>query len=71
MAEKFSLKWNDYQSNWNRALHELREDTDFADVTLISDDKFKFSAHRVLLSSCSNLFKLILKSNTHANPLFT
>ena len=69
MAEKFSLKWNDYQSNWNRALHELREDTDFADVTLISDDKLKFSAHRVLLSSCSNLFKLILKSNTHANPL--
>ena len=69
MAEKFSLKWNDYQSNWNKALHELREDTDFADVTLISDDKLKFSAHRVLLSSCSNLFKLILKSNTHANPL--
>ena len=69
MSEKFSLKWNDYQSNWNRALHELREDTDFADVTLISDDKLKFSAHRVLLSSCSNLFKLILKGNTHANPL--
>ena len=69
MAEKFSLKWNDYQSNWSRALHGLREDTDFADVTLISDDKLKFSAHRILLSSCSNLFKLILKGNTHANPL--
>ena len=69
MSEKFSLKWNDYQSNWNKALNELREDSDFADVTLISDDKVKFSAHRILLASCSNLFKFILKGNIHANSL--
>ena len=69
MSEKFSLKWNDYQSNWNKSLHELRKDTDFADVTLISDDKVKFSAHRILLSSCSNLFKFILKDNIQANSL--
>ena len=69
MSEKFCLKWNDYQSNWNRPLSELRNDNDFADVTLISDDKVKFSAHKVLLSSCSNMFKFILKSNNHANPL--
>ena len=68
MSEKFSLKWNDYQSNWNKALNELRKDTDFSDVTLISDDKVKFSAHRILLSSCSNLFKFILKDNVQANP---
>ena len=69
MSEKFCLKWNDYQSNWNDALNELRKDTDFADVTLISDDKEKFSAHKILLSSCSNMFKFILKSNAHGNPL--
>ena len=69
MSEKFSLKWNDYQSNWNKALNELRKDTDFADITLISDDKVKFSAHRILLSSCSNLFKFILKGNGQANSL--
>ena len=69
MSEKFCLKWNDYQSNWNRSLSELRNDNDFADVTLISEDKVKFSAHKVLLSSCSNMFKFILKSNTHTNPL--
>ena len=69
MSEKFSLKWNDYQSNWNKALNELRKDTDFADVTLISDDKVKFSAHKILLSSCSNLFKFILKGNVQANSL--
>ena len=70
MPEKFCLKWNDYQSNWNRSLSKLRNDNDFADVTLISEDKVKFSAHKVLLSSCSNMFKFILKSNTHHPLLF-
>ena len=69
MSEKFSLKWNDYQSNWSRTLSQLRNETDFADVTLVTDDKVKFSAHKILLSSCSNTFKFILKENTHANPL--
>ena len=36
---------------------------------MISDDKVKFSAHRFLLSSCSNLFKFILKGNIQTNPL--
>ena len=69
MSEKFSLKWNDYQSNWNESLAELRNDKESADVTLISDDKVKFCGHRILLSSCSDTFKFILKGITHANPL--
>ena len=69
MSEKFCLKWNDYQSNWNKSLSELRNDNEFADVTLISDDKVKFSAHKVLLSSCSSMLKFILKSNTNGNSL--
>ena len=69
MNEKFSLKWNDYQSNWTQSLSELRNDKESADITLISDDKVKFSAHKVLLSSCSNMFKLILKENNDGNPL--
>ena len=69
MSEKFCLKWNDYQSNWNKALHELRQDADLADVTLKTEDKVQFSAHKILLSSCSNLFKFIFKSNAQANPL--
>ena len=69
MSEKFSLKWNDYQANWTKALAKLRNDTESADVTLISDDKVKFVAHKILLTSCSNLFKYILIGSTHANPL--
>ena len=69
MDEKFALKWNDYQSNWHKSLSQLRNDTEFSDVTLITDDKVKFSAHRVVLSYCSNMFKFILKENDNAKPL--
>ena len=69
MSEKFCLKWNDYQVNWTKSLSELRNDREFEDVTLISDDKVKFSAHKILLSSCSSVFKFILKGNPHLNPL--
>ena len=69
MNEKFSLKWNDYHSNWTQSLSYLRNDKDSADVTLISEDKVKFSAHKILLSSCSKTFKFILKGNFNTNPL--
>ena len=69
MNEKFSLKWNDYHSNWTQSLSELQNDKESSDVTLISEDKVKFSAHKILLSSCSKTFKFILKGNFHANPL--
>ena len=63
------VQWGEYQTNWKRSLSELRNDNDSADVTLISDDKVKFSAHKILLSSCSNMFKFILKENNRENPL--
>ena len=69
MNEKFSLKWNDYHSNWTQSLSYLRNDKESADVTLISEDKVKFTAHKILLSSCSKTFKFILKGNFNTNPL--
>ena len=69
MSEKFSLEWNDHQSAWRRSLSELRQKEDFADVTLVTEDKLKFSAHKILLSTCSNTLKFILKDNIHPNPL--
>ena len=69
MSEKFNLKWNEYHSNWIGSLAKLRANNAFTDVTLISDDKVRFSAHRILLSSCSNVFDFILKDSNQANPL--
>ena len=69
MPEQFSLEWNNQQSAWRESLTELRSIDDFADVTLVTEDKMKFSAHKILLSSCSNTLKFILKDNIHPKPL--
>ena len=68
-SEKFSLKWNDFQSNVSKSFNELRKEEDFFDVTLISDDESKLSAHKVVLSSCSSFFKSILRVTTTSNPI--
>ena len=67
-AEKFCLRWNDFESNISGAFRELREDKDFFDVTLSCDDD-QLQAHKVILSACSPFFKTILRRNKHEHPL--
>ena len=47
MTEKFCLKWNDFQSNVAKSFSKLRNEDDFFDVTLVSDDKQQVSAHKL------------------------
>ena len=37
-SEKLCLQWNDFQSNINSALKELRKENDMTDVTLVSEE---------------------------------
>ena len=67
-AEKFCLRWNDFESNISSAFRELREDKDFFDVTLACDDD-QIQAHKVILSACSPFFRTVLKRNRHEHPL--
>ena len=69
MAEKFCLKWNDFQTNVSNSFRKLRTSDNFYDVTLVSDDQQQVSAHKVVLSSSSEYFKNILTSNKHSHPL--
>ena len=69
MAEKFCLKWNDFQTNVSNTFRKLRKSEHFYDVTLVSDDQQQVSAHKVVLSSSSEYFKTILTSNTHSHPM--
>ena len=69
MSEKFCLKWNDFQSNVSKSYGRLRNENEFYDVTLVSDDQKQVSAHKLILSSCSEYFRNILKQNNHQNPL--
>ena len=69
MGEKFSLKWNDYLVNVTRKFSSLRNEEEFSDVTLVSSDKRQVSAHKVVLSSCSDYFKTILRSNNKSKDI--
>lgn len=69
MSEKFSLKWNDFHSNVSSSFSALRNEEYLQDVTLVTDDDYHVSAHKLVLSSCSDYFKNIFKKTKHANPL--
>jgi len=69
MSEKFSLKWNDFQSNVSRTFSQLRSEEEFFDVSLVSDDQKMVSAHKLVLSASSPYFKHILTTNKHSHPL--
>ena len=69
MSEKLCLKWNDYQDNVNSAFGSVREDKDFADVTLACEDGQQVEAHKVILASSSPFFQNLLKKNKHPHPL--
>ena len=51
------------------SLPNLREEKDFSDVTLVSDDEVHISSHKLVLSSCSDFFKNMLRKSTHSSPL--
>ena len=67
--EKFCLKWNDFQKNIDTAIGSLRQDEEFSDVTLASEDGKQIEAHRFILAASSPFFKNMLKRNRHTHPL--
>ena len=66
--EKYCLTWNQFQSNITKALSDLRKDSDFFDVTLVTEDLQHISAHKMALAASSDLFKTILKRAQSSNP---
>ena len=69
MSEKLCLKWNDFQENVNKAFGNLKEDKEFADVTLACEDGQQLEAHKVILAASSPFFQNILRKNRHPHPL--
>ena len=69
MSEKFCLKWNDFHSNVSKSFGLFRNEEYLHDVTLVSDDHSKVSAHKLVLSACSDYFRDIFMNNQHSNPL--
>ena len=68
VSEKFTLRWNDFDNNVTESFATLREEADFFDVTLVTEDLVQLFAHKVVLSSCSSVFKQLIKSSNHPYP---
>jgi len=60
-AEKFCLRWNDFESNISAAFRDLKGDKDFFDVSIVCEGEGVIEAHKVILAACSPLFKSILR----------
>ena len=69
MAEKYCLTWSDFNLHVVKGLNELRNENYFCDVTLVSDEDHEFQAHKVILSTCSDYFKNLLRNKKDSHPL--
>ena len=69
-SEDFCLRWNSFESNISGSFRELREDSEFLDVTLCCDNGIDIvQAHKVILAACSPFFRKILShQKTQQNP---
>ena len=68
--EKYTLLWHSYSDHLKEALNEMMLSSEFADVTLVTDDKQQIRAHRNILSACSPVFKSIFQIDSkNANPV--
>ena len=63
------MKWNDFTSNASRAFSSLRHEEYLHNVTLVSNDNQQVSAHKLVLSACSEYFRNIFKNNPSKHPL--
>ena len=66
---KLCLKWNEFLTNFVTSFQELRQDSEFSDVTLVCEDNHEIEAHRIILTACSPFFRKVLKRNNNSHPL--
>jgi len=67
--EQFCLRWNDFQQCIKTTFTDLRDESEFMDVTLSCDGGEQVKAHKVILSACSVTFRALLKKNPAQNPV--
>ena len=69
VMEKFSLKWNDFHSNVSKSFGLFRTEEYLHDVRLMTEDYHEVSAHRLVLSACSEYFRNIFRNSNRQDTL--
>jgi len=67
--EQFCLRWNDFQQCIKTTFTDLRDESEFMDVTISCDGGEQVKAHKVILSACSVTFRHLLKKNPAQHPV--
>ena len=67
--EKSNVTWHTYTDHLRGMLHDMKSSNELTDVTLVSEDKKKFKAHKVVLSASSSVFKSIISDITVSSPI--
>ena len=60
-------KWPSFGNHLTQMLHNMMKSSDLTDVTLITDDRIKFNAHKVVLSATSPVLKEIIHDSGLGN----
>lgn len=69
MGEEFLLKWNDYQASFASMLESVCLTEELVDCTITAKDS-SYSAHRMILSTCSPYFRSLFASvPQHQHPV--
>merc|ERR1712129_641990 len=63
------LNSNTFKINIVSNFRNLFIESNYADVTLVSDDMKQFQAHKIVLSAFSPVLKNMLHNNPHPNPM--
>ena len=67
--EKLSVIWHSYSDHLKNMMSELMINEDFADLTIITEDKKQVKANINILSTCSPVLKDILKKENNSNQI--
>ena len=65
--EKYNLSWHTYTDHLKEMLHHIMNSNELTDITLVSEDRKIFKAHKVVLSACSSVFKSIINDGSQSN----
>ena len=67
--EKLNITWHTFTNHYRDMLQALMISNEFADLTLVSDDRKYFKAHKIVLCASSPVLKNIIHDNPSSSPL--
>ena len=68
MNENYNFSKSDFPLHCKTLLEGVLSETEFQDVTLVSDDQQFIKAHKIILGTSSEYFRNILTLQTHQEP---